>query len=127
MHLVSSRTVPPGPTRKTAQRAIPGSRFRTAEDAWFWTMASLRARQDGTGSGAQRTPRPCTPDDVLRSLDRLYRQRRIDALHARVLRVWGERQTAPDSRYEGERCDHRIWKEAMNRLDWPLRVKGIVG
>ena len=26
----------------------------------------------------------------------------------------------------GERGDWRLWREAMARLDWPLRVKGIV-
>jgi hypothetical protein len=25
-----------------------------------------------------------------------------------------------------EKGDWRLWREAMSRLDWPLRVKGIV-
>jgi hypothetical protein len=25
-----------------------------------------------------------------------------------------------------ERNDHRVWTEALERLEWPLRVKGIV-
>jgi hypothetical protein len=101
--------------------------FRDAESAWFWTMAALAARRDGSRSSAPRIPRCCDPDDVLRSLDQLYRRRRIDLLHARIMRVWGERGIAPNPAHARERCDARIWREAMDRLEWPLRMKGIVG
>lgn len=102
--------------------------FRSAEEAWFWTMAALVARRDGARivSGRGLIPRPCEPDDVVKCLDRLYRQRRIDLTHARILRIWGERGTAPDPRYPRERGDWRLWQEALSRLEWPLRVKGIV-
>jgi hypothetical protein len=102
--------------------------FASAEDAWFWTMAALVARRDGAriAAGKGATPRPCEPDDVIKCLDRLYRQRRIELAHARVMRLWGERGTAPSPRHLQERGDHRLWREAMSRLEWPLRVKGIV-
>ncbi len=110
------------PVSRAANAAEP---FRSAEEAWFWTMAALVARRDGARivSGAGLVQRPREPDDVVRCLDRLYRQRRIDLQHARILRIWGERQAAPDPR---ERGDARLWREAMQRLDWPLRAKGIV-
>ncbi len=101
-------------------------KFRSAEEAWFWAMAALAARRDGTGKASTRIARPCDPDDILRCLDQLYRQRRIHLEHGRILRVWGERQTPPDPRYKGEASDHFLWTEVMERLDWPLRVKGIV-
>src|SRR5437763_15570525 len=71
--------------------------FRDAEEAWFWTMSALAARRDGARFTANqgRVGRPCEPDDVVKCLDQLYRQRRIDLVHARILRIWGERQTAP--------------------------------
>ncbi|NOG71321.1 hypothetical protein [Roseicella sp. DB1501] len=102
--------------------------FRTVEEAWFWTMAALVARRDGARivSGAGLVSRPCEPDDVVKCLDRLYRQRRIELLHVRILRIWGERQQVPDPRYPREKADWRLWREAMSRLDWPLRLKGIV-
>jgi len=102
--------------------------FRSAEEAWFWTMTALAARRDGARivAGAGRAMRPCEPDDVVKCLDRLYRQRRIDLVHARILRCWGERGVAPNPRYAREKNDWRIWNEAMQRLEWPLRVKGIV-
>ena len=102
--------------------------FRNAEEAWFWTMAALIARRDGARivSGAGLVQRPCEPDDVVKCLDRLYRQRRIDLQHARILRIWGERQQAPDARHLREKADAQQWREAMARLDWPLRVKGII-
>jgi len=101
--------------------------FRSAEEAWFWTMMALNARRDGTRNNTgSRTARPCDPDDVVKCLDTLYRRRRIDLLHARILRVWGERQIAPNPAYASERSDWRVWQEALGRLEWPLRVKGIV-
>lgn len=108
------------------QRSTP---FRAAEDAWFWTMAALAARRDGARytAGMGKVTRPCEPDDVVKCLDGLYRQRRIDLTHARILRAWGERQTAPDPRHATERGDWKVWREALDRLEWPLRVKGIVG
>jgi tripartite ATP-independent transporter DctP family solute receptor len=75
---------------------------------------------------AAQVARPCDPDDVVKCLDQLHRRRRIDLLHARIVRIWGERQTAPNPAHAGEVCDARLWREAMERLDWPLRAKGIV-
>ncbi|MDB5412101.1 MAG: hypothetical protein JWR10_436 [Rubritepida sp.] len=95
--------------------------FTSAAEAWIWTMQALVARREGgrVDPGA----RPCEPDDVVKVLDRLYRNRRITLQHARVLRVWGERGLAPDDNHPGEA---RLWTEATHALDWPLRVKGIV-
>lgn len=113
------------PVLVSLARAEP---FASAEDAWFWTMAALVARRDGARitAGRGQVQRPCEPDDVVKCLDRLYRQRRIDLAHARILRLWGERGTAPSPRIPQERGDLRLWREAMDRLDFPLRAKGIV-
>lgn len=102
--------------------------FTSAEEAWFWTMGALVARRDGArfAAGKGLAPRPCEPDDVIRCLDRLYRQRRIELAHARIMRIWGERGVAPSPRHVQEVGDSRLWREAMNRLEWPLRIKGIV-
>ncbi len=102
--------------------------FASAEEAWLWTMAALRARRDGARYTANRgrVGRPCEPDDVVRCLDALYQRRRVDLVHARVLRAWGGRQMAPNPAYATERADFRLWREALDRLEWPLRVKGIV-
>ena len=99
--------------------------FASAQDAWFWTMAALRARRDGTGGGGQGVARPCDPDDILLCLDRLYTSRRIDSSHAVVLRIWGERQLPPaPGRQAPDEC--RLWQEAMDCLAPALRAKGIV-
>ncbi|MFL1463134.1 hypothetical protein ACI6QG_13075 [Roseococcus sp. DSY-14] len=113
------------PALSTLRQAVP---FASAEEAWIWTMAALVARREGARitAGKGLVARPCEPDDVLKCLDRLYRQRRIEIAHARIMRIWGERGAAPDPRHLSERGDSRLWREAMNRLEWPLRVKGIV-
>ena len=92
------------PAARSAGKTEP---FDSAEEAWFWTMAALVARRDGARivSGAGLVQRPCEPDDVVRCLDRLYRQRRIDLQHARILRIWGERGCAPDPRAPREGGD----------------------
>jgi hypothetical protein len=106
---------------------VPVEPFRDAEQAWFWTVSALLARREGTkASCAGTVQRPCEPDDVVKCLDRLYRNRRIDLGHARVLRIWGERQTPPRLDSRREHCAAVLWHEALERLDWPLRMKGIV-
>jgi hypothetical protein len=91
-------------------------------------MAALIARREGArySSNKGRVRRPCDPDDIVKCLDGLYRQRRIDLAHARILRIWGERQMAPSPAVASEHYDRELWVEALGRLEWPLRVKGIV-
>lgn len=112
------------PVLRDAAAARP---FASAEEAWFWTIAALNARAAGarivSGLG---TPRPCEPDDVIRCLDRLYRQRRIDLAHVRVLKEFGDRGTPPDHRHPGDRAALRLWREALARLAWPLVQKEII-
>jgi len=100
--------------------------FASAHEAWLWTMAALQARRDGVRRRSDGIRRPCEPDDIVRVLDGLYRRRQIDLVHARVLRIWGERQCAPNPAFASERADWRLWREAIDRLELPLRLKGIV-
>lgn len=126
---VSATRLRPLPATSKAPAAVASAQsFRSAEEAWLWTMAALVARRDGARfvAGLGAVLRPCEPDDVVKCLDRLWRQRRVDLVHARILRIWGERGTAPDPRVASERSDLRLWNEALSRLEWPLRVKGIV-
>jgi hypothetical protein len=120
---------PPEADRTRDRGSAEIQSFASAEAAWLWTMAALVARRDGARYTANKglVRRPCDADDVVKCLDGLYRQRRIDLGHARVLRIWGERQMAPTPAVAAEYHDHRLWAEALERLEWPLRIKGIVG
>src|ERR1700742_4856834 len=103
-------------TNRVQPRLGPHSQpFGSAQEAWLWTMAALIARREGARFSARKglVTRPCEPDDVVKCLDGLYRQRRIDLAHARVLRIWGERQMAPSVAVAVERHDHRLWSEAL--------------
>lgn len=125
--MLSARAFPhPGAPERKPVRAAPVQPFRDAEEAWLWTMAALLARHAGACRPGGGVPRPCEPDDVILCLDALYRRKRIDLAHARVLRQWGERGVAPDGRLPAERREARLWGEAMLLLDWPLRVRGII-
>ena len=106
---------------------MPPQAFRSVAEAWFWTMFALRVRHEGASQAAKRgVPRPCEPDDVVRCLDGLYRRKRIDLGHVRVLRVYGERGYPPRAHQAAEREAARLWEEAMTLLEWPLRVRGVV-
>ncbi len=110
--------------------------FASAEAAWFWTVATIEARRNPgrpmpmpgpmLGPMPGPPPGPCRPEDVVKCLDELYRRRRVDLLHARILRLYGRRGRAPDPRRAMERCDWRLWTEALRRLEFPLRRRGIV-
>ncbi len=108
-----------------ADTTIP---FHSAEEAWLWTFAALVARRDGAGVSwrPEGPTRPCDPDDVLKCLDILYRDRSIELLHARILRIWGERQRAPRSDRQQQQSDWRLWYQALGQLEWALRARGIV-
>jgi hypothetical protein len=115
-----------------AARPIPSpAPFRSGEEAWLWTSRMLAARRQARLQG-RMTPfdqgprRCCTPEDVLQCLAQLYRAGRIDFVHAHVLRRWGERGCAPSSKNGGDRGDYRQWREALDRLEERLRLRGIV-
>ena len=99
--------------------------FNSSESAWMWCMEQLVKRRNG-----EHTPvvqhSPFSPDDIVKCLDRLYRRHRVDLVHVRILRIWGERQVAPNPAFPLERSDWRLWREALDRLEPVLRVKGIV-
>lgn len=102
--------------------------FTDAEEAWFWFIAAYEARQSGARivAGAGSLPRPCEPLDILRVVDRLYRQRRLFADHLRVLNFYGRRGSPPDPRRDRERKAYGLWQEALMRIEPMLRMKGIV-
>ncbi|MGC9270710.1 hypothetical protein [Acidiphilium sp.] len=112
--------------------ACPSSRlsnkikpFTSAERAWLWAAACLAARRAGTKLPHDPT-KPCSPETILSCLDHLYRSGRIDVVHARVLRRWGDRGRPPPKPRIIDRSDWQQWKQAMFELDYLLRSKHIV-
>lgn len=106
-------------------RAVP---FHSAEEAWFWFIAAQAARNDGARfvAGQGLLPRPCEPVDILRVLDRLYRQRMLLRDHLLVLRHYGRRHLAPDPRRIKEVRAYSLWREALERIEPVLIRKKIV-
>lgn len=108
---------------RDARGQTPGRKaFATAEEAWLWAAAVLRARRHGKPMPAG----PCEPRDVFDALDRLYLQRILKMEHAYILRVWGERGASPSPASAYERSDALIWREALDRLEPLLISQGIV-
>lgn len=113
------------PTKHPAEEIVP---FSSAEEAWFWFINAQQARNDGARfvAGQGTLPRPCEPVDILRIVDRLYRHRRLLRDHLLVLRYYGRRHMPPDGRRVREMRAHKIWSEAMERMEGAFVRKGIV-
>lgn len=102
--------------------------FENVTEAWFWFIQAQQARNDGASftAGMTQTPRPCEPMDILKVLDRLYRQRRLLRDHLLVLRHYGRRQMVPDPSRAKEVIADKLWREALERIEPVLIKKGIV-
>ncbi len=113
------------PKPSVTTKSVP---FENAVEAWFWFILAQQARNDGARfvSGLGITPRPCEPSDILNILNRLYRDRRLTMDHLLVLRHYGRRQMPPDPRRSKEVRAHKLWKEALERLEPALVRKNIV-
>ena len=96
--------------------------FATAEEAWLWAMAAFVARRDGKPEPAGS----CNPHSVFETVNYLYCRYCIKREHVNVLRIWGERGTAPNPAYPLDRRDSRLWREALDRLAPLLISNGIV-
>jgi HrpA-like RNA helicase len=124
-----------GDITMTILRTIAGSGvddayqpFKSAEEAWFWFIQAQTARNEGAKikSGAGLYARPCEPVDIIKALERIYRARRLTMDHILVLRHYGQRMAAPDQQRPKECRAHKLWNEAMERLEEMLVQKRIV-
>ncbi len=102
--------------------------FESAEEAWFWFILAQQARNEGARirSGAGLVKRACEPIDILKILDRLYRNRILQRDHLLVLRHYGRRQIAPDPSYAKEARAHDLWMDAMDRIGEVLISKKLM-
>jgi hypothetical protein len=144
---VTTRSVAPQAATRGAGPQKLGRPFPDAESCITWMVQTLVAEAEprdsdsntagapstAPGKGRSRKVGPrraghaiCTPAEVVKCLDTLYRRRRIDLHHVRILRLWGHRGRAPDAANPMEKADWRVWREALDRLEWPLRSLGII-
>ena len=102
--------------------------FDSASEVWFWFVQAQQARNEGARfkAGLSAVTRPCEPIDILKILDRLYRNRFLTRDHLLVLRHYGRRQMPPDSRRVKEARAHHLWHEALERMETSFIRKGIV-
>ncbi len=102
--------------------------FGNAEEAWFWFVQAYDARRTGARftAGLGTVSRPCEPLDVMRTVERLYRQRRLLRDHLCVLIHYGRRLSAPDPVRRREQRAWGLWREAFQSITPILKRKGIV-
>ena len=115
-------------TTSSVEQVPNATPFDSVEEAWFWFIDAQQARNDGARfvAGSGMLIRPCEPVDILKILDILHRSRRLLRDHLLVLRHYGRRGMAPDSRRVKEARSSYIWSEAMERLQEVMERKGIV-
>ncbi|CAO3417691.1 hypothetical protein [Azospirillum doebereinerae] len=114
-------------TASSTPYGAEGTPFDSGEEAWFWSVQAQDAKAAGARVVAGRglVQRPCEPADVLRVVDRLYRNRQLIRDHLHVLVHYGRRLTAPDPGRHREQRAHILWREAFDRVTPVLRQKGI--
>ena len=88
----------------------------------------MQAKSEGAKitAGLSEVTRPCEPVDILATLERLYRNRRILMDHILVLRCYGRKQVSPDPRKIKEARADTLWREGLRELEEALVKKGIV-
>jgi len=108
--------------------AVAGIPFDSAEAAWFWATQCLMARRDGARivAGLALVTRPCDPEDVLATVERLHRRGPLTRHHLAILAEFGQRLQAPDARNRGEERAARLWDDALDTCATVWRRKGIV-
>lgn len=114
-----------GSPSETADHTFP---FQSAEEAWFWFIQAQTARNDGAkiSAGSGLYPRPCEPVDIIRTVERIYRNCRISMDHVMVMKHYGLRMLAPNKYVNKEKRSHTLWTQAMERLEESLIAKRIV-
>lgn len=120
----------PGPRPRPLPPIFPVKTmpFDNVEEAWFWFILAHEAKLAGARvrAGQGLVPRPCEPGDILRTVDQLYRKRRLLRDHLLVMAHYGRRQMAPEAERRREMRDHGLWHEALSILAPTLRDKGII-
>ncbi|MQP64486.1 hypothetical protein GE253_03920 [Niveispirillum sp. SYP-B3756] len=102
--------------------------FTDVTEVWFWTMQAHKALLEGARvrAGQALLPRPCEPGDILKVVERLYRQGRLRHEHVQVLARYGRQMLAPERDRAQETADWLLWQEALGRMEPILRDKGII-
>ncbi|HBH25967.1 MAG TPA: hypothetical protein DDX54_00980 [Rhodospirillaceae bacterium] len=118
-----SRPAPDAPAAHVV--AVP---FINAEEAWFWFIQAQGARNDGARvvAGLGAVPRPCEPLDILKILERLWRNRMLLRDHLLVLKHYGDRMLPPDRHRVREARSATLWQQAMDRLEPIFLRRGII-
>lgn len=91
--------------------------FPSAEYAWLWTCRSLRKAP----GAASKEKYPCTPEDILRIIGDLHYRSIIHEKHARILRIYGDKQQSPVSG-----ADKSMWDYAIRQIQRTLIKNGLV-
>ncbi|SMH57702.1 hypothetical protein [Azospirillum agricola] len=126
--MLSRHAVRSAPSRHLSNPyTADGTPFDSGEEAWFWSVQAQDAKSAGARvvAGCGLVQRPCEPADVLRVVDRLFRNRQLVRDHLHVLVHYGRRLSAPDPGRHREQRAHALWREAFERVTPVLRQKGI--
>ena len=105
--------------------ACPIRLFDTAEEAWMWFCFCEMTPKSFKRSKNNST-RPCETSDIAIVVKRLFQQKILTQAHLKVLNLYGEKQTPPFEQMGDPKQHCQLWKQALQRVLKPLKMKGIV-
>ena len=100
--------------------------FETAQEAWMWFCYCESnpkiPKDNSTGFGY-----PCEPSDIAIVVKKLFLGKQLTKQHIRILEKYGLKQLPPHEKSGDPIWVCQMWKQALEKILKPLRIKGIVG
>ena len=99
--------------------------FENAEEAWMWFCFCESLPKSFKRSGKTATW-PCETSDIAIVVKRLLQQKILTQEHLKILSLYGLKQIPPYEKDGDPKRHCQLWKQALQRILKPLKMKGIV-
>lgn len=100
--------------------------FDNAEEAWMW-FCFCESMPKSSRHDKNSLPWPFETSDIAIVVKRLLQQKILTSKHLKILELYGIKQIPPYEK-DGDPKQHcQLWKQALQLILKPLKMKGIVG
>ena len=99
--------------------------FDNAEDAWMW-FCFCEALPKSHNRDKNDACWPCETSDIAIVVKRLAQQKILGQEHLKILSLYGLKQIPPYEKGGDPKKHCQLWKQALERILEPLKIKGIV-
>ena len=105
--------------------ARPVRLFENAEEAWMW-FCFCESMPKSFNHDKNQVAWPCETSDIAIVVKRLIQQKILTQDHLKVLTLYGLKQMPPYEKDGDSKRHCQLWKQALQRILKPLKMKGIV-